>query len=88
MSEDPIERLRRDITDLRIELHSLGVDNITMKIKLDNIEKDLSLLSSNIIPRFVTIERYSLVEKVVYGTVGLILMSFLGAIIALVVRTS
>lgn len=85
MSDDPMERLRADIRDLRRELHVLGLDNATMRTKLDNIEKDLTLLSNNTLPRYVTLERYSLVEKVVYSTVGLILISFLGAIIALVV---
>lgn len=86
MVDDPVERLRSDISDLRIEMRLLGLDSTTMKVKLDNMEKDIDRLENSTLSKYVTVERYSLVEKVVYGTVGLILMSFLGAIITLVVR--
>ena len=86
MTDDPYDRLRSDIRDLRRELHGLGLDNATMRSKLDNIEQDLTLLANHTLLKYVTLERYTTVEKVVYGTVGLILISFLGAIIALVVN--
>lgn len=86
MVDDPVDRLRSDISDLRIEMRLLGLDSTTMKVKLDNMEKDIDRLENSTLLKYVTLERYSLVEKVVYGTVGLILMSFLGAIITLVVR--
>jgi hypothetical protein len=78
VSDDVVDRLRADIADLRNEMYRLGVDSGTMRNKLDNLERDVS--------RLVPIDRYLLVERVVYGTVGLILVSFLGAIIALVVK--
>lgn len=78
MTDDPVDRLRADIADLRHEMYALGLDSATVKNKLDNLERDVS--------RLVPIDRYLLVEKVVYGTVGLILMSFMGALLALVVR--
>jgi hypothetical protein len=78
VSDDVVDRLRADIADLRNEMYRLGVDSATMRNKLDNLERDVS--------RLVPIDRYLLVERVVYGTVGLILVSFLGAIIALVVK--
>ena len=86
MSDDPVERLRADIADLRRELHLMGLDSATMSAKLDNIERDVNLIQSTAIPRLVPFDRYAVVEKVVYGTVGLILVSFLGALLTLVVR--
>ena len=86
MSDDPVERLRTDVADLRRELHLLGLDSATMRNKLDNIERDVDLITTATIPRRVSMERYATVEKVVYGTVGLILVSFLGAMLTLVVQ--
>lgn len=37
---------------------------------------------------YVTLDRYSPVEKIVYGMVGLILISVAGAIISLVIRAT
>ena len=84
MSDDPVERLRTDVADLRRELHALGLDSATMQAKLDNIERDVNMISTSAIPRLVPIDRYLLVEKVVYGTVALILLSFMGALLTLV----
>jgi len=81
MADDPVDQLRRDLADLRRELHTLGLDSATTRAKLDAIERDLDQLQ----PRFVTVERFALVEKIVYSAVGLILLSFLSAVIALVV---
>ena len=86
MSDDPVERLRNDVADLRRELHTLGLDSATMSAKLDNIERDVNLISTTAIPRLVPFDRYQLVERVVYGTVALILFSFMGALLTLVVR--
>jgi len=86
VTDDPVERLRTDLADLRHELHALGLDSAVMQSKLDNIESDVQLITVNAIPRLVPFDRYQVVEKVVYGTVGLILVSFLGALLTLVVR--
>ena len=86
MTDDPVERLRNDVADLRHELHALGLDSAVMRSKLDNIERDVEIISTATIPRMVSMDRYATVERVVYGTVGLILISFLGAMLTLVVR--
>lgn len=86
MSDDPVDRLRADIADLRHELHVLGLDSAVLRSKLDNLERDITLITTGTIPRLVPFDRYLLVEKVVYGTVALILTSFLFALLALVVR--
>lgn len=83
---DPLDQLKSDLEALRRELYMLGVTSATMKEKLDAIEKDIVIISSSALPKLVTMERFTPVEKVVYGMVGLILMSFLGAILALVVN--
>jgi hypothetical protein len=81
-----VERLRTDVAELRRELHLLGMDSATMRAKLDNIERDVDLITGNAIPRLVPFDRYQVVEKVVFGVVGLILVSFVGALLTLVVR--
>lgn len=84
--DDPVERLKVDIDALRKELYSLGITSATMKEKLDAIEKDITIISSSALPKLVTMERFTPVEKVVYGMVTLILVSFIGAILTLVVN--
>jgi len=84
--DDPVERLKVDLEALRRELYVLGITSATMKEKLDAIEKDIVIISSSALPKLVTMERFTPVEKVVYGMVGLVLMSFLGAILTLVVN--
>jgi len=86
MTYDAIDQLKRDLDDLRHEMHILGIDSATMKQKLDAIEKDITIISMSALPKLVTMERFTPVEKVVYGMVGLTLMSFLGAILTLVVN--
>jgi hypothetical protein len=78
MSGDPVDQLRADVAALRHDLQELGVNHATVRTKLDRIEQDVASLTP--------MSRYLLVEKVVYGTVVLILTSFVGALIALVVR--
>lgn len=88
MTYDAVDQLKRDLDELRHEMHILGIDTATMKQKLDAIEKDIALISLSTLPKLVTMERFTPVEKVVYGMVGLILISFLGAILTLVVNKS
>ncbi len=86
MSDDPVERLHRDVAELRREMHALGMVSATMKNKLDNIERDVELITTATLPRMVSSDRYAVVEKVVFGGVGLILITVMGALMALVVN--
>lgn len=76
MDED-LAQLRRDVADLRQQIHLLGINDERIHGKLTAIERDVA--------RMVTVDRYSTVEKVVYGVVSLILVSFVGALIGLVI---
>ena len=42
-----MDRLLRDVADLRHELHLLGLDSVTMSAKLDNLERDVTLIASS-----------------------------------------
>jgi hypothetical protein len=86
VADDPVERLRADMADLRHELHLMGLDTATMRNKLDNIERDVEKIITHADTHYVSLNRYMPVEKVLYGMVGLILVSFVGALLALVVR--
>lgn len=76
MDED-LAQLRRDVADLRQQVYLLGINDERVHGKLAAIERDVA--------RMVTVDRYSTVEKIVYGVVSLILVSFVGALIGLVI---
>lgn len=76
MDED-LAQLRRDVYDLRQQVYLLGINDERVHGKLAAIERDVA--------RMVTVDRYSTVEKIVYGVVSLILVSFVGALIGLVI---
>lgn len=75
--DDDLAQLRRDVHDLRQQVYLLGINDERVHGKLAAIERDLA--------RMVTVDRYSTVEKIVYGVVSLILVSFVGALIGLVI---
>lgn len=55
---------------------------VDILLKLANLETEVRLLRE---AKYVRREEFEPVQKLVYGMVGLILVSFLGAVIALVV---
>jgi hypothetical protein len=53
---------------------------------MDIIDKQSETLRSHMAQNYVTIERFSPVERTVYGVVTLILLAVFGGIIALVIK--
>lgn len=54
---------------------------------IDAANESITSLDKKISENYVTVERFQLVEKLVYGLVGLILIGVVGAIMTLVLRT-
>lgn len=54
---------------------------------IDAANESITTLDKKISSSYVTVERFQLVEKLVYGLVGLILIAVVGAIMTLVLRT-
>src|SRR4051812_44881346 len=71
-----VEKTQRDISDIKDDMKEL---KDTIKDLSDNIDKKLD-------DKYVTKERFSSVEKLVFGCVALILVAFLGAVIALIIK--
>jgi len=62
-----------------------SVEIAVMKEKIEQIAVDVKEIKEKLEKNYVTVERYQIVEKLVYGMVALILIAVIGAIIKLVV---
>lgn len=58
-----------------------------MREAMTDIKKDVSDLKQELENKYVTAEAFKPVQNLVYGLVGVVLISVVGAIIAMVVRT-
>lgn len=83
--EEALARLERDLAELRAELIRQGVKNAVIEAKLNDLGVDVRLLIEQSEKRYVPFDRYIPVERIVYGAVGIILLTILGALLALVV---
>jgi hypothetical protein len=54
--------------------------------KLERIEKDISALDKRLDDEYVTRDQFEPVKSVVYGTISVLLLSIVGALVALVVK--
>ena len=75
---EPIEDIRARLTTIET---LFAVGNERVKGELDAIRGDLTRVED----RMVTMERFSPVEKIVYGLVGVTLLAVLTALLARVV---
>ena len=66
-------------TDERITL-------ATLKTDLEYIKRDISEIKSSLRADYVTREEFSPIKSIVYGLVGIVLTSVIGALVALVIR--
>lgn len=84
---DELSRLHDDLAALRDELLRQGMLSAVLDQRLKAVEADVARIAAHGDTHYVPIARYAPVERVLYGMVGLILASFVAALIALVVRT-
>ena len=87
--DDDLSNLRRDLAALREELVKQGTMTAVLEQRLKTLEDDLNKAiarGEQVATQYVPVMRYAPVEKILYGMVGLILVSFMGALIALVVK--
>ena len=78
---DPLDRLGNDLASLRAELQLLGVSNARLDQRIQALEKDVEQMAAIGDARYVSISRYTPVERVVYGVVGLMMTALIVAIV-------
>lgn len=83
---DDVSRLHADIAALRSQLISQGLLTAVLDQRLKDVEKDVERLVVHGDSHYVTLARYMPLEKVLYGMIGLVLLSFVGALLALIWR--
>ena len=81
-----LERLEKDVEALKAAWQAQGIESAIIKSRLDAVYEDVQMMMASADARYVTLARYSPVEKVVYGGVGAALLALLGAVLALVIR--
>lgn len=81
---DPFDRLANDLASLRVELQMLGVSSARLDQRIQALEKDVEQIAASGDARYVSISRYTPVERVVYGVVGIIGTALIVALITLV----
>jgi hypothetical protein len=81
-----VSRLHADLSALRDELRQQGLLTAVLDQRLKALEIDVDKLGDHADTHYVSLARYMPVEKVLFGMVGLILVTFVGAIAALIWR--
>lgn len=59
---------------------------VTIATDIHYIKRDLEEIKQELTGRYVTQEEFDPIKRVVYGLIGLILVSFVGSVIALVIK--
>ena len=59
---------------------------VQIKTDLDYIKRDIAEIKATIRADYVTREEFSPIKNIVYGLVGIILTSVIGALVALVIQ--
>jgi hypothetical protein len=78
---DPFDRLANDLASLRVELQMLGVSSARLDQRIQALEKDVEQLANVGDARYVSLNRYTPVERVVYGVVGLMMTALIVALV-------
>ncbi len=55
-------------------------------VKLDYIQRDIKEIKERLEDEYVTRQEFQPIKNIVYGMVGIILMSVIGALLALILR--
>lgn len=86
---DALTKLQADLADLKSEMQRemqrLGFRSALIEQKIETISEDIRELTLRG-DDYVSVTRYTPVERVVFGMVGLALVSLFGALIALVLQ--
>lgn len=83
---DDLSRLHADLNALRDELRKQGLLSAVLDQRLKAVETDVEKIVTHAENYYVPLVRYLPVEKAVIGTIALICVSFVGALVALVLR--
>ena len=89
-SRSVIVRSPRDILNQIVVNSMKEEDQSSLLIRLDErtstIQKDLASIKKELDGRFVTVDQFEPIKKIVYGMVGIILLTFMGALVALIIN--
>lgn len=80
------ERLLADVAAIKEALASQGIHNAVVDQKLTALIEDVKEMRESASRVFVTAERYSPVERLVFGLVGTVCLGVLAAVVSLVIR--
>lgn len=70
-------------------LEQQASDPITLALlrkDISYIQKDISEINTKLDNKYVTVETFEPIKRIVYGLVGLILIAVVGAILALIIK--
>lgn len=92
--DERMKSIQENIIDIRQELKSQNtqfnnkMDALEFRIekKIESVRNELHSISEDIEDEYVTKEQFQPVQRVVYGIVGLILLSFAGVLVELVIK--
>jgi len=72
-----------------VTANNTNTENIdVIATKLDYIQRDIEEIKQKLEGEYVTQDEFDPVKKIVYGMVGVVLLAVIGALVALVMRTS
>lgn len=84
------DRVLEDLAALRRDLQALHLgsssEQARILLRLDELEKDVKYLAEHSEASYVSVTRYAPVERLMFGLVALVMIGFVTAVIALVLR--
>ena len=80
-----VSAMRADVAALRSEFNSRNVSDAVLEQRFSEVEKDLAALEQHVKTAITPLPRFVLVEKAVYGLIGLVLVAVVTAVLAGVV---
>lgn len=86
MIDNPHDDGKSPVANIRVSMARLEGTVGSVREKIDGIEGKIDRMESHIDGRYVTQQEFEPIRNLVYGVVGTVLLSVLGAVIALVVR--
>jgi len=78
---DLIRDIEKDLIMVKNDVRELDYKIKSLNSKAQHLEKTMNKLEDNLVPKV----KYELVEKAVFGIMGLIIMTVIGALLAQVI---